>query len=74
VKIATETLLMATPDRVWGAWNTPADIMPSNAAHESWQPTRVEGRHAQLDAAIADVPAELRTHAGPVTVPASGQR
>jgi uncharacterized protein YndB with AHSA1/START domain len=40
MKITVETLVNAALNDVWAAWNTPADIMEWNAAHESWHTTR----------------------------------
>lgn len=40
MKITIETLVKASLDKVWDAWNNPADIMQWNAAHESWHTTR----------------------------------
>jgi uncharacterized protein YndB with AHSA1/START domain len=39
VKITVETHVQATPDRVWAAWNTPADIMQWNSASDDWHTT-----------------------------------
>jgi uncharacterized protein YndB with AHSA1/START domain len=39
VKITVETHVQATPDRVWTAWNTPADIMQWNSASDDWHTT-----------------------------------
>jgi uncharacterized protein YndB with AHSA1/START domain len=40
VKISIETLVKASLNNVWDAWNNPADIEQWNAAHESWHTTR----------------------------------
>ncbi|MDB4879758.1 MAG: hypothetical protein JWL60_1204 [Gemmatimonadetes bacterium] len=39
MKITVETHVQATPDRVWAAWNTPADIMQWNSASDDWHTT-----------------------------------
>jgi len=39
MKIAIETLVKAKPDKVWEAWNTPADIKRWNTAQEDWHTT-----------------------------------
>jgi uncharacterized protein YndB with AHSA1/START domain len=36
VKIAIETLVKSTLDKVWNAYNTPSDIQQWNSPHESW--------------------------------------
>ena len=40
MKITVETLVKAPLDRVWEAWNTPADIEQWNTAQEDWHTTR----------------------------------
>ena len=40
MKITVETLVKGKLDRVWDAWNNPADIMQWNAAQEDWHTTR----------------------------------
>jgi uncharacterized protein YndB with AHSA1/START domain len=40
VKITVETVANAGLDKVWNAWNTPADIEQWNAASEDWHTTR----------------------------------
>ena len=40
MKITVETHVRATLDRVWGAWNDPADIVRWNAAQDDWHTTR----------------------------------
>ena len=40
MKITVETLVNADVDRVWDAWNNPADIKEWNTAHEDWHTTR----------------------------------
>lgn len=42
MKITVETVVHAAPGTVWDAWNTPADIMQWNSAHESWHTPRSE--------------------------------
>ena len=37
--IAIETLVKATPSRVWDAWNDPVDIKQWNAASADWHTT-----------------------------------
>jgi uncharacterized protein YndB with AHSA1/START domain len=39
MKIAIETLVKATPEEVWDAWNSPDDIREWNTADESWHTT-----------------------------------
>jgi len=39
MKIAIETLVKAKPEKVWGAWNTPADIKRWNTAQDDWHTT-----------------------------------
>src|SRR5262245_33723801 len=39
MKITVETLVNAKPEKIWDAWNTPADIKVSNAAQEDWHTT-----------------------------------
>jgi uncharacterized protein YndB with AHSA1/START domain len=40
MKITVETLVQATLDSVWDAWNDPADIRQWNTAHPDWHTTR----------------------------------
>lgn len=40
MKITVETLVKAPLSKVWDAWNTPADIVKWNSAHESWHTIR----------------------------------
>ena len=40
MKIAVETLVNATPEQVWDAWNDPADIQRWNSASDDWHTTR----------------------------------
>jgi uncharacterized protein YndB with AHSA1/START domain len=40
VKITVETLVKATLDSVWDAWNNPDDITQWNAASDDWHTTR----------------------------------
>ncbi|WP_132985783.1 SRPBCC family protein [Luteimonas terricola] len=40
MRITIETLVDASVDLVWDAWNTPADIERWNAASEDWHTTR----------------------------------
>jgi uncharacterized protein YndB with AHSA1/START domain len=40
MKINIETVVDAEPNRVWDAWNTPADIEQWNTPHEDWHTTR----------------------------------
>lgn len=40
MKITVETVVEAELDRVWDAWNDPADIQQWNTADESWHTTR----------------------------------
>jgi uncharacterized protein YndB with AHSA1/START domain len=42
MKIAVETTVNADLEKVWNAWNTPADIVKWNAASEDWHTTRSE--------------------------------
>ena len=42
MKITVETPVKAPIDRVWDAWNNPADIEQWNAAQEDWHTTRSE--------------------------------
>ena len=39
MKITVETTVNAPLDRVWAAWNTPADIERWSTPHESWRTT-----------------------------------
>ncbi|HUP88646.1 MAG TPA: SRPBCC family protein [Longimicrobiales bacterium] len=39
MKITVETFVSATMDKVWNAWNNPADIQQWNAADPSWHTT-----------------------------------
>lgn len=43
-KITIETVVNAPMDRVWAAWNTPADIQKWNAASDDWHTT-----HSSVD-------------------------
>lgn len=43
-KITVETRIHAPADRVWQAWNTPAEVMQWNAASDDWHTT-----HAEVD-------------------------
>jgi uncharacterized protein YndB with AHSA1/START domain len=38
-KITVETVVRAPLDKVWGAWNNPADIKQWNAAQDDWHTT-----------------------------------
>jgi uncharacterized protein YndB with AHSA1/START domain len=40
MKIAVETLVKATLNKVWDAWNNPADIKQWNTAQEDWHTTK----------------------------------
>jgi uncharacterized protein YndB with AHSA1/START domain len=40
MKITVETLVNAKLNKVWDAWNNPADIMRWNTAQEDWHTTR----------------------------------
>lgn len=40
MKITVETVVNAALDRVWDAWNDPADIQQWNSAQEDWHTTR----------------------------------
>ena len=40
MKITVETLVNAQLDRVWNAWNDPADIEQWNSPQEEWHTTR----------------------------------
>jgi uncharacterized protein YndB with AHSA1/START domain len=40
MKITVETVVNAELNRVWHAWNNPADIKEWNTAHEDWHTTR----------------------------------
>jgi uncharacterized protein YndB with AHSA1/START domain len=40
VKITVETVVKATLNKVWDAWNNPADIEQWNAARDDWHTTR----------------------------------
>ncbi|HEX6315354.1 MAG TPA: SRPBCC family protein [Gemmatimonadaceae bacterium] len=40
MKITVETVVSAPLDRVWTAWNTPADIQQWNHASDDWHTTR----------------------------------
>jgi uncharacterized protein YndB with AHSA1/START domain len=40
MQISVETVVNAQPDRVWDAWNNPADIKQWNAAQDDWHTTR----------------------------------
>jgi uncharacterized protein YndB with AHSA1/START domain len=42
MKITVETTVNADLEKVWNAWNTPADIVKWNAASEDWHTTRSE--------------------------------
>jgi uncharacterized protein YndB with AHSA1/START domain len=39
MKITVETLVKAPLDKVWDAWNNPADIKQWNSAQEDWHTT-----------------------------------
>jgi uncharacterized protein YndB with AHSA1/START domain len=39
MKISVETLVKAPLDKVWEAWNNPADIKQWNSAQEDWHTT-----------------------------------
>jgi uncharacterized protein YndB with AHSA1/START domain len=39
MKITVETAVAAPVERVWNAWNTPADIRQWNAASDDWHTT-----------------------------------
>ncbi|MBL8199558.1 MAG: SRPBCC family protein [Chromatiales bacterium] len=40
MKITIETIINASMQAVWDAWNTPADIQRWNAASDDWHTTR----------------------------------
>ena len=40
MKITVETVVDATPQAVWDAWNNPADIKQWNTAQDDWHTTR----------------------------------
>ncbi len=40
MKITVERAVRSTLDRVWNAWNTPADINAWNAASDDWHTTK----------------------------------
>jgi uncharacterized protein YndB with AHSA1/START domain len=40
MKITVETVANAAVDRVWDAWNNPADIKQWNTAQDDWHTTR----------------------------------
>lgn len=40
MKITVETLVKAKLNKVWDAWNNPADIKQWNSAQEDWHTTR----------------------------------
>ena len=40
MKITVETVVKAKLDKVWDAWNNPADIEQWNTAQEDWHTTR----------------------------------
>lgn len=40
MKITVETVVKAKPDRVWDAWNNPADITQWNNASDDWHTTQ----------------------------------
>ncbi|HET6568854.1 MAG TPA: SRPBCC family protein [Rhodothermales bacterium] len=40
MKITVETFVKSKPDKVWDAWNNPADIEQWNAAQDDWHTTR----------------------------------
>ena len=40
MKITVETVVKAELNKVWEAWNNPADIQQWNSAHEDWHTTR----------------------------------
>jgi uncharacterized protein YndB with AHSA1/START domain len=40
MKITVETLVNAELDKVWDAWNNPADIQKWNSAGDDWHTTR----------------------------------
>jgi uncharacterized protein YndB with AHSA1/START domain len=40
MKITVETVVKAKLDRVWDAWNNPADIQQWNSAQDDWHTTR----------------------------------
>ena len=42
MKITVETIVVASLERVWQAWNTPVDIKQWNAASDDWHTTRSE--------------------------------
>jgi uncharacterized protein YndB with AHSA1/START domain len=42
MKITVESIVQAELEKVWNAWNTPADIVQWNAASEDWHTTRSE--------------------------------
>ena len=42
MKITIESQIRAGLDKVWQAWNTPADIVQWNAASDDWHTTRSE--------------------------------
>jgi uncharacterized protein YndB with AHSA1/START domain len=39
MKITVETVVNASPDQVWDAWSSPADIVQWNAASDDWHTT-----------------------------------
>jgi uncharacterized protein YndB with AHSA1/START domain len=39
MKITIETIVRATMNKVWNAWNAPADILRWNAAQDDWHTT-----------------------------------
>lgn len=40
MKITVETVVNAKLDKVWDAWNSPADIRKWNAAQDDWHTTK----------------------------------
>lgn len=40
MKITVETLVKARPNKVWDAWNNPADIQQWNTAQDDWHTTK----------------------------------
>lgn len=40
MKITVETVVKSTLERVWDAWNNPADIKQWNTAQDDWHTTR----------------------------------
>lgn len=40
MKITVETVVKARLDKVWDAWNNPADIKQWNSAQEDWHTTQ----------------------------------